>query len=466
MNGADVKLSSQQDPDPVIRDTTESYWGILGYWLPETISFGMLVALPMIIDPLIVANLKSTTTYAALAVTTWFIHLIIKLAEAIPVASIAIIGRHNAAHEFEDCGKRLGDTFWTTFTSFAAFFFFFAKNIYQFLGVSNELIAIGVPYLRLQAASIPMIFIFMTLIGFMKAVKNTKVPMYINVTGICVFFFFDYALILGKFGFPQMRLMGAGVATMIRYSLMLVLAFWYLLKIPRYRKYFRQVFFSYFKLSEVKRLLNLSWPIMLDKASIAITYIMLGKMIAPIGTIALASMDVLKNMERFMLIPTLAFAQIVTFLVSNSMGAHDYQGAKNNIKRVYILASFFFALILLVPWLKTAFVVGLFDKENTLRSFVAPLMGPISTLAFLDMSQIILAGGLRGAGDVHSVMKNRLVICFLILAPALFLFRYLDFKPDWVAFSLVYVSFYAATGIMALRFLSRIRGNRWHKAKI
>src|SRR4051812_36098844 len=86
----------------------ESIRQILAYWLPELISAAILVSLPPMIDSWIVSRLGSTTIYGALGMGTNFLHTLIKFAEAIPVASIAIIGRYNGAQDYEKCGEGLG----------------------------------------------------------------------------------------------------------------------------------------------------------------------------------------------------------------------------------------------------------------------------------------------------------------------------------------------------------------------
>src|SRR5947207_16017509 len=89
----------------IISNAGESNKKIILYWLPQIISATILVSLPPMIDAWIISRLGSTTMYGALGMGTNFLHTLIKLAEAIPVASIAIIGRHNGAQEYDKCGE-------------------------------------------------------------------------------------------------------------------------------------------------------------------------------------------------------------------------------------------------------------------------------------------------------------------------------------------------------------------------
>ena len=202
-----------------IMQSGDSIKDILYYWLPEMISNTMLVSLPPLIDAYIVASLKSTMTYGALGMANNFLHLLIKLAEAIPVAAIATIGRYNGAEEYDRCGKSLGDTFWTTTfigTILASLIFFNSRNIFLWLGVPEQMVNLGVPFLQVKAIVIFLIFISLGFFAFMRGVKNTRTPMVIYSISMAVFIFFDWALVLGNCGFSKMGLMGSAIASIIQ----------------------------------------------------------------------------------------------------------------------------------------------------------------------------------------------------------------------------------------------------------
>ena len=114
----------------------DSLSNILLLWLPETVTQFIFIILPPLLDSYIVASLKSTATFGALGAANNFLHALLKFGEAIPIASIAIIGRHNGAKEYDKCGKDLGDTFWvTTMIGIIQFILIFSHT---FLCLSNR----------------------------------------------------------------------------------------------------------------------------------------------------------------------------------------------------------------------------------------------------------------------------------------------------------------------------------------
>lgn len=442
---------------------------IISYWLPELISTMILIILPPIIDSLIVSNSQSLMSYGALALATNFLYTLTKFAEAIPVAAVAMIGRYNGARDYEQCGESLGSTFWVTFLlgSFQLIIIMFcAEGIYRWLGVSEEMVAIGGPFLRLKSIGIFLTFTLFGFIFFMRGVKNTHMPMIINVIGMATFCFFDYGLVLGKFGLPNWGLHGSAFATIIQYVIMNAMAISYVVLNPDYKKYFAKTFFAIFNKAKTITLLNLSWPIVIDKSVFAICYLWLTKMIAPMGTCAITTFDVVKNLERFAFLPALAFAQVITFLVSNRLGANDYDGASACIKKVLFMALLSVGSALFVLCLYATYFVSWFDKDNQFTQFAATALISISLLVVLDLIQNVLAGALRGASDVKHVMWVRAISCIAFFLPVSYLVAHAPIQNLNLKFILIYDCYYVTTGIMAIAFLLRIKSHKWQKTKI
>lgn len=290
--------------------------------------------------------------------------------------------------------------------------------------------------------------------------------MYINLVGIATFIFFDIALVLGKFGFPKLSLHGSALATILQYGIMNAIAIAYIMFNPEYKKYFKRVFFTIFSYSKTLQIINLSWPIIIDKTSFAVSYIWLAKMIAGMGTYAIATYDVVKNLERFAFVPAIAFAQIVTFLVSNRLGSNDPDGASATIKKVLALSTVAVGLCLLVMCLNATYFVSFFDPRGNFTAFAATVFPLISMFVVFDLVQVVLAGALRGSGDVKAVMWTRFGVSLIVFGPAAYLINLLPISNMIVKFSLIYSSYYLSTGTMAFIFLHRALSHKWQKTKI
>jgi len=449
--------------------SSESYKTLFEYWFPEVVSLTLLIVLPIFIDSWFVASLQSTVVYGALGAATRAIHFLMKFAESIPVASIALIGRHNGAQQLNECGNRLSDALWTT-GIIGAFlcgtFFFGAEWVYRFLGVPEHMIPVGLTYLRVQAITIPFMFLFQAFMGFFKGIKNTKTPLFINITTIVLFIITDYLLIYGFWRIPPLWLTGSALATLVRYVAANILAVGVLFFSSTYKPYINNQLLRAINPPEVLRLLKLSIPVVIDKGMLALAVVWLGKMIAVGGEATLASSEIIRNIDRWGLISGLAFAQIITFIVSNNIGQQNIEAAKRNLFRILGIALCFTAAATILLNLNLSFFTTRLDPNHTLDIFIKPTAYLLTLFLSIDVIQIIFAAALRGAGDVKRVMWVRSVACLGFFLPTTYIISLIPGVPMDVKFVTMYTLYYATTAIMAILFYLRIRGTSWLAQKI
>src|SRR5579864_7404094 len=85
----------------------EKYGKIFRYFLPEFVTNFLFYAMPFWLDATFIASLSSTHTYATLGITNSFLHLIIKVGEALSVGTIVISGQFNGQNSFENVGRTI-----------------------------------------------------------------------------------------------------------------------------------------------------------------------------------------------------------------------------------------------------------------------------------------------------------------------------------------------------------------------
>jgi len=444
----------------------ESYGKIFRYFIPEFITALVLYSMLYILDAYWIADLKSTSLYATLGVTNTLLHFIMKIAEGVGVGAVIVTGLHNGAGRYKQAGRSFVDAFWATLISgliIASILFFGAELIYRLYGVPEDMIKIGVPFLRLRAVGVFLMYMYFSFVGFLRGVKNTRTPMNIFIVGAIVFLISDYVLIFGKWGFPQMGLMGSATASILQYSMMLLSSALVLLFSKRYRAYAINLLSVFSSGSQFKKIVQKSWVITLDKATVAGAYIWLGSMLTTLGTNGQAAFAAVKDLERLALLPACACAQVITFLVSNDCGIKNWDGIKANIKKILFISSFMVFAILLVFSLWPAYFVSFFDKNGDFTWLAAPAVPLLSVLVFFDVVQLILAGAMRGSSNVMTVMMTRVLVCIGFFAPVSYIFSIAPIQNPLVKFVLIYGSFYVGSALMGLAYINRFRGEEWKK---
>lgn len=442
----------------------DNYRTIFGYWWPEVISALMLQSLLPVIDSLFVADLQSTSIYATLNVTNNFIHFMVKVAEGLAIGATVLSGQYNGIGNYRDVGKTVRDGFWMTVvvgSFFAGLLYLGAPFIYAWYGVPEKMITLGIPYLRTQSLRVFFMFLYLALIGFLRGIKNTKVPMHIFMVGGLVFVLADYVLIHGGLGVPALGFQGSAIASVIQYALMSSLALAYVVLHPDARRYQVNLLSGITDGENIKRIVQLSWPAIVDKSIFAAGYIWLGSMVTSMGKYSIATFGAIKDIERLAFVPAVAFAQVVTFLVSNAYSRGDWQGIKSNVKKILFLTVVMVAAILALFCCCSHDIIQLVDRKGKFTDFASSLLPYVSILAIFDIVQVILSGALRGAANVKTVMTARLIVILGYFVPVSYLLSRLPIQDNLLKFFLIYGSFYIGHAIMSLVFIQRFRGEAW-----
>ncbi|MBP9765547.1 MATE family efflux transporter [Candidatus Babeliales bacterium] len=441
-----------------------SYGRILKYFYPECITALIIYFLPYCIDCLFICNLKSTSTYAVSGIIDNFLTMFLKIAEAFPTGIVIIAGFFNGQKEYKKAGEAFVDAFWTVVgigALLSTLLYFSVSLVCTFNKFSPEMVAQGVPYLRLKAVSIFFMFTYFSLVGFVRALKNTFVPMVVFGLGSILFVAVDYVLIFGKCGFPQMALMGSATASLVQYTFMCGVMLLYVLYAPSHRPYAIQLFSDSFSYQRIYDLFKVSLPVVIDKVSIAFAYAWLGSCMSQLGHQAGAAFACIKMMERFAFLPAIACSQVITFLVSNDLGKGSWDDITANIKRILIISGSFVGTILLIGSIWPLWFVQFFDVNGEFSYIVATIFPALSVLILIDLLQLILSGALRGAGDVKTVMWTRVVVISCFFIPGTYVIDCIPFDTIVYKMLVTYALFLIGNGLMSLVYIYRLSQDHW-----
>ena len=436
----------------------QSFSKILGYFWPEFVTALILYSLPYFVDCYFIAHLKSTEIYTISGVVNNVLNLFVKIAEGLSISVVAIAGYYNGLQKHKDVGKSFVDALWVTvfIGSIISFMIYVGGYwIYKFFNFTDSAICIGLPFLKIRAVAMFLMFVFFACIGLFRAIKNTFVPMMLFAIGSFVFMFFDYCLIFGKFGFPELGLYGSAVAYLIQYIVMLSCALLSIFGYGLHKKYSIKIFSGISSAAEVFKLLAISLPIVVDKAIMAWAYVWLSKVLSCMGQYALANFAVIKLMECMVFLPATAFSQVITFLVSNDIGNQRWDDIRANIGKVLVLASIMVAALVTIVSLYPCQIVHMIDRNKEFAGLAQAVFPALSVLIFFDLLQLILSGALRGASDVQTVMLTRLtVICFYFV-PVSYMLSRLPIASDPLKFFLIYGSFFIGNALMSIVYIKK-----------
>ena len=135
-----------------------------------------------------------------------------------------------------------------------------AKPLMYLMKQPEEVVVLTMPYLDIIAISLIPLIIFQGFKQFSDGLSLTKHAMYATIAANLINVGINYLLIFGKFGFPKMGILGAGIGTLVSRIAMIIII-WILLKNNQKAKAFvTQIKLFVLDSTMLKRIINLGLP--------------------------------------------------------------------------------------------------------------------------------------------------------------------------------------------------------------
>ena len=305
------------------------------------------------------------------------------------------------------------------------------------LGQPEELLSLIKPYYLILLASLIFVLLFNGFKQFTDGITDTKTAMWILLGGNVLNIVGNYILINGKLGFPELGLLGAGISTLfsrIVMVLVFVLVFFSSRRFLRYKLGFIRFGWSR---ALFRQLIALGWPVAfqmgMETASFSLSTVMVGW----VGTIALASHQVMRTISQFTFMMFYGMGAAVAVRVSNFKGQNDIVNVRRTAYAgAHIILAMGIVLLSIVFFFRYQ-VGGWFTDNTEVSAMVVVLMVPFLAYQFGDGMQINFANALRGISDVKPMMLIAFIAYFIISLPAGYFFGFVmgwGLFGVWMAF--------------------------------
>ncbi len=290
-----------------------------------------------------------------------------------------------------------------------------AKPIIYYMGQSEEVVNLAYPYITLVAISLFPLIIFQSFKQFSDGLSFTKIAMISTVIANLINVVINYILIYGKFGFPKLELVGAGIGTLISRVIMVLIIIYLIKSNPKINQYLDNLFSLKYSSIITKKIINLGYPSALQMM-FEVGFFISGIWVCGIiGINYQAANQIALNLSSLTFMVALGLSVAATIRIGNQKGLNDYKNLKRiaiSIFLITILIELIFALIFIIfsdllPWLYLENNNN-FDVLETV-SLASKLLIIVALFQIFDGIQIVAQGALRGIQDV----KIPSMICFL-----------------------------------------------------
>ncbi|MGP8281816.1 MAG: MATE family efflux transporter [Desulfomonilaceae bacterium] len=273
----------------------------------------------------------------------------------------------------------------------------------------------------------------------------------------------DYLLIFGNFGFPELGIKGAGIATAVTNFVPTI--YWvYIFLSPRYQATYRTRREAYLDSRIFKALLKFGFPagaqFILDVGSFTAFVLIVGKL----GEIDLAATNIALSVETLSFLPMVGMSIATSAIVGEYIGRKRPDIAQKRVLCALSLALSYTALVAIFFWVAPDLLLRLFEPhQETINNFEVLmkkgviLVRIIGAYTLFDTVFIIFNGALKGAGDTKFTMWAQITIAWIFFVPPVYIMtKYLGMGlfAAWI-WMLVYVI------VIGTVFWLRFRSGHW-----
>jgi Na+-driven multidrug efflux pump len=378
-----------------------------------------------IIDSIWVGQLLGKMALAGIATGGFVLWSIFGLTNLVTVGVMATVARRIGEDELQAAEQVATKGIWYAFVLsliVGTALWFLIPTLYEMMGTDPQVTQLGSQYLRVLLFGCPLIFISFLLQRIFQAAGDMVTPMWLMFLTLILNAALDPVLMLGLFGFPQMGVAGAAMATVIARLAMVIFGIWLLAQRKRIgSKRVRYSVFRYFPLViplfktgymglQMGRMNGWDWrllgstlrvgiPNTVSQVLFPLVYMMITRIAAAYGPIYIAALRIGHTVEGVSFFLALGFSIATATSVGQNLGAKKPDRAER------------------AGWIATGIVVAVLFVYSVFFYFLSSQIGAAFTpdaetigasatyLEILAVSQVfmgievVLAGAFSGAGD-------------------------------------------------------------------
>lgn len=284
------------------------------------------------------------------------------------------------------------------------------KPVMYHMNQPKEVVELAIPYLELVAFSLIPLVMFQAFKQFADGLSQTKYAMFATIVANIVNVVLNYTFIFGKFGMPQLGVVGAAIGTLASRFVMLVFMAILLRSKQKFKPYIEDHFnFMNLKKKILKKIFNLGFPSalqMLFEVAIFTAAIWLSGIL---GKNPQAANQIALNLSSMTFMVAIGLSVAAMIRVGNQKGLNNFKELRRIAFSIFLLTMFIEAIF--------AFVFMVFhnelpkmylDQDDLLNQFdnmqVIILAGKLLMVAavfqIFDGLQVVALGALRGLQDV------------------------------------------------------------------
>ncbi len=315
-------------------------------------------------------------------------------------------------------------------------------------------------YLEWRAFGLVFAFFNLMFRAFYIGIARTKVLTLNAIVMSVVNVIFDYGLIFGNLGMPELGIAGAAIASVIAEFASTLFFVVYTKKTVDLVKYgFKKIRFQW---KVIKKTLDISIFMMVQYLFSVSTWLLFFLFIENyMGERSLAVTNIVRSFYTIITIPSHAIGSATSTLVSNTIGANKSEEVTSLIKRLCLISlGVMLVMIVIVGSFPRTFIHIYTDNPSLIQETMAPFYVMISSLLFYSLGSVLF-NSVSGTGNTRSALKFEIIALLFYVSYMWFIIVYMRSSVA-VAWTTEHVYWFFLT-ILSFIYL---RSGKWKEKRI
>jgi len=379
------------------------------------------------------------------------------------------VAQYYGAGEYHKIGKSLWQGLYIALIGSAVVFFlgFTAEGLFSFVGHDPEVQRLEVVFFRILCFGSLGPIASSVFSGFYSGRGENWPVMWVSFISAGVNIVLDYILIFGRFGFPEMGIKGAAIATVTAGFTPLII-YGFLVFGKEYNAKYRTLSNYKFDKDLFLRILKFGFPsgihMFIEIAGFSGFLLIVGRL----GTTELAATNIAFNINTVAFMPMIGFGIAISMLTGQSIGRGKIAMAERIIWSGFQLCFGYMTLIALTYFFLPEIYIYPFASGAEHEGFVKIsayafiLLKFVAVYSLFDTLNLVFASAIKGAGDTRFVMMIGLFMSiFLLIIPSYIVIVIMKrgLYTAWLIASIYII-------LLGFSYLTRFLTGRWKSMKV
>lgn len=366
------------------------------------------------VDSVIVGQFVSSQALAAVGSSFPLINLLISFFMGLSLGAGVVVSKYFGARDIDNMRKSIHSSIVITFIIGVIMTFvgiLACPIILRWMQTPSDVINDSIVYLQIYFGGILFTMIYNIGSGILRAVGDTKRPLYFLIICSIINIILDLLFII----FFKMGIAGAAYATVISQAISAILTM--LLLINTSNEY--KISFKELKLyrEQTKEIIRVGIPSGIQNAVVAISNVIVQSNINSFDWVAMAGCSACQKLDGFAIMPVLSFSMAFTTFTGQNIGAKRYDRVKQGAKIGLILSLSTIICISATLLYFDEQLLSIFSDDPEVIKYGLMMMHTLIPMYFLLTITHALNGIIRGAGKTKVPMLV-MIVCWCCMRMA------------------------------------------------